>query len=224
MLTMLPLSIHNALNNLTKPQVAFENDPKIHIITLEGGHGVGKDLYAKILKSFSDYAFIIRFADPVREDFRLAGYPEDLVDKLKRTGMKFPEGTTIGGYDVSGKTVRESLIHIAETNKQVHGQYYYANWLVMDARAKFRPIIRQFESAGELLGAQMHPVISIIIPDLRFDPEVETLQELEINGWQCDANGGEFLKVKRTNIFVGDDKPSETGFDFYLPPLKVIEV
>lgn len=222
MLTMLPKDIHDTLFNLVKPTISFSNSntQQVHIITLEGSHGVGKDLYAKVLKAMNDYSFIIRFSDPVREDFRLAGYSGEFLDQLKRSSMKFKQGATIGGYDVSDMSAREALIHIAETNKKVHGQYYYANWLVMDANARIRTIRKQYEDSKELLGDNFMPQVNVIIPDLRFDPEVETLQELELNGIQID---GEILKVKRTNIFVGYNKPSETGYDLYLPPLIVME-
>lgn len=216
--------ILGALKAISKNSTALENEPTINIITLEGHHGAGKDLYAKILQKLHPYSIIARFSDPVREDFRIAGIAPNSLDVMKRTNLKFPEGTIIGSYDVSNMTTREALIHIAETNKKVHGQYYYANILTATIRENLRTITYNFQETSEILGQELQPVLNVIIPDLRFVPEIEMLQELELNGLQL---GGKCHKIKRCNILVQTKEidPTELiGYDLVLPSLTVLDI
>ena len=59
------------------------------IIVLSGDHGVGKDVWAKLMKTKNPEIEIIRFADPLREAFNHAGTPNHAIDSLKRTDFKF---------------------------------------------------------------------------------------------------------------------------------------
>ena len=131
------------------------------IIVLSGDHGTGKDTWAKLMKTENPEIAIIRFADPLREAFADAGIPGHAIDSLKRTGYKFPS-CVVDGYQLEGMTVRESLIHVAETNKKKFGQGYYAE--------------QAFVRARKALEANPRTKL-IVFTDLRFDIEEQYLQD-----------------------------------------------
>lgn len=142
------------------------------IIVLSGDHGVGKDVWAKLMKTKNPEIEIIRFADPLREAFDEAGIPGHMIDSLKRTGYKFPS-CVVQGYQLEGMTMREALIHVAETNKQKFGQAYYA-----------KQAIQKAQKALEVSKL-------IVFTDMRFDIENQLVQDF------AKANA---LYVERINI------------------------
>lgn len=103
------------------------------IIVLSGDHGVGKDVWAKLMKTKNPEIEIIRFADPLREAFAGAGIPGHAIDSLKRTDFKFSV-FIVDGYQLEGMTMREALIHVAESNKVKFGQDYYAKQAIERAQ------------------------------------------------------------------------------------------
>lgn len=103
------------------------------IIVLSGDHGVGKDVWAKLMKTKNPEIEIIRFADPLREAFEKAGIPGHSIDSLKRTCFKFSE-FKVDGYQLDGMTMREALVHVAESNKVKFGQDYYAKQAIERAQ------------------------------------------------------------------------------------------
>ena len=115
---------------------------------------------------------IVRFADPLREAFKRAGVSSDSIDKLKRTSYVFPE-KIVDGYDLNGMTMREALIHVAETNKQKFGQDYYAKQAIQKAQKAL-----EFSKL-------------IVFTDMRFDIENQLVQDF------AKANA---LYVERINI------------------------
>ena len=127
------------------------------IIVLSGDHGVGKDVWAKLMKTKNPEIEIIRFADPLREAFDDAGIPGHAIDSLKRTGYKFPS-CIVDGYQLEGMSVRESLIHVAESNKVKFGQDYYA-----------KQAIQKAQKALEVSKL-------IVFTDMRFDIENQLVQ------------------------------------------------
>lgn len=142
------------------------------IIVLSGDHGMGKDTWAKLMKTKNPEIEIIRFADPLREAFERAGVSSDSIDKLKRTSYVFPE-KIVDGYDLNGMTMREALIYVAETNKQKFGQDYYAKQAIEKAQL-----------------ALQHSKL-IVFTDMRFLVENEAIQDF------AKANA---LYVERINI------------------------
>lgn len=145
----------------------------LRIITLSGENGSGKDTYAGAIKSLTG-GKIIRFSQPVREDFEKAGISERELDVIKRTDLIFPDNTIIGGYDVSNLTTREALIKIAETNKSLFGQDYYTTILL-----------------GKI---QSESPETFIIPDLRFEVEKNAIGKLKEQGalWIHFTIGSEY--------------------------------
>lgn len=103
------------------------------IIVLSGDHGVGKDVWANLMKTKNPEIEIIRFADPLREAFDEAGIPGHAIDSLKRTDFKFSV-FIVDGYQLEGMTMREALIHVAESNKVKFGQDYYAKQAIERAQ------------------------------------------------------------------------------------------
>lgn len=103
------------------------------IIVLSGDHGVGKDVWANLMKTKNPEIEIVRFADPLREAFDEAGIPGHMIDSLKRTGYKFPS-CVVQGYQLEGMTMREALVHVAESNKVKFGQDYYAKQAIERAQ------------------------------------------------------------------------------------------
>lgn len=142
------------------------------IIVLSGDHGVGKDVWAKLMKTKNPEIEIIRFADPLREAFDEAGIPGHMIDSLKRTGYKFPS-CVVQGYQLEGMTMREALVHVAESNKVKFGQGYYAEQALVRAR--------------KALGVTK----LIVFTDMRFDIENQLVQDF------AKANA---LYVERINI------------------------
>lgn len=134
------------------------------IIVLSGDHGVGKDVWANLMKTKNPEIEIIRFADPLREAFDEAGIPGHMIDSLKRTGYKFPS-CIVDGYQLEGLSVRESLIHVAESNKVKFGQDYYAKQAI--------------EKANEVYHSQKALEVSklIVFTDMRFDIENQLIQD-----------------------------------------------
>lgn len=128
------------------------------IIVLSGDYGVGKDVWAKLMKAKNPEIEIIRFADPLRKAFERAGISSDSIDKLKRTSYVFPE-KIVDGYDLNGMTMREALIHVAETNKQKFGQDYYAKQAIQKAQKAL-----EFSKL-------------IVFTDMRFDIEDQLVQD-----------------------------------------------
>lgn len=142
------------------------------IIVLSGDHGVGKDVWAKLIQVKNPEITIIRFADPLREAFDDAGIPGHAIDSLKRTGYKFPS-CIVDGYQLEGMTVREALIHVAETNKKKFGLDYYA-----------KQAIEKAQNALEVSKL-------IVFTDMRFDIENQLVQDF------AKANA---LYIERINI------------------------
>lgn len=142
------------------------------IIVLSGDHGVGKDVWANLMKTKNPEIEIIRFADPLREAFDEAGIPGHAIDSLKRTNYKFPS-CIVDGYQLEGLSVRESLIHVAESNKVKFGQDYYAKQAI--------------ETAQKALETSK----LIVFTDMRFLVENKAVQDFAI------ANA---LYVERINI------------------------
>ena len=142
------------------------------IIVLSGDHGMGKDTWAKLMKTKNPEIEIIRFADPLREAFDAAGIPGHAIDSLKRTGYKFPS-CVVDGYQLEGMTVREALIHVAETNKKKFGQDYYAKQAIDRAQKSLE--------VSKL----------IVFTDMRFDIENQLVQDF------AKANA---LYIERINI------------------------
>ena len=142
------------------------------IIVLSGDHGVGKDVWANLMKTKNPEIEIVRFADPLREAFDEAGIPGHMIDSLKRTSYVFPE-KIVDGYDLNGMTMREALIHVAETNKQKFGQDYYA-----------KQAIQKAQKALEVSKL-------ILFTDMRFDIENQLVQDF------AKANA---LYIERINI------------------------
>lgn len=142
------------------------------IIVLSGDHGVGKDVWANLMKTKNPEIEIIRFADPLREAFNQAGTPNHAIDSLKRTDFKF-SGFIVDGYQLEGMTMREALVHVAETNKQKFGQDYYAKQAIQKAQLALE--------TSKL----------IVFTDMRFLVENEAIQDF------AKANA---LYVERINI------------------------
>ena len=145
------------------------------IIVLSGDHGVGKDVWANLMKTKNPEIEIIRFADPLREAFNQAGTPNHAIDSLKRTNFKF-SGFIVDGYQLEGMTMREALVHLAESNKVKFGQDYYAKQAI--------------EKAQKALEANSHSKL-IVFTDMRFLVENEAIQDF------AKANA---LYVERINI------------------------
>ena len=103
------------------------------IIVLSGDHGVGKDVWAKLMKTKNPEIEIVRFADPLRKAFAKADVTPEVIDILKRTDVTFPD-KIVDGYQLEGMTVREALIHVAESNKVKFGQDYYAKQAIETAQ------------------------------------------------------------------------------------------
>lgn len=148
------------------------------IIVLSGDHGVGKDVWAKLMKTKNPEIEIIRFADPLRKAFDDAGIPGHAIDSLKRTGYKFPS-CVVDSYQLDGMTMREALVHVAESNKVKFGQDYYAKQAI--------------EKANEVYHSQKALEVSklIVFTDMRFLVENKAVQDF------AKANN---LYVERINI------------------------
>ena len=142
------------------------------IIVLSGDHGVGKDVWANLMKTKNPEIEIIRFADPLRKAFDDAGIPGHAIDSLKRTGFKFSE-FKVDGYQLDGMTMREALVHVAESNKVKFGQDYYA-----------KQAIERAQKALEVSKL-------IVFTDMRFLVENEAIQDF------AKANA---LYIERINI------------------------
>lgn len=145
------------------------------IIVLSGDHGVGKDVWANLMKTKNPEIEIVRFADPLREAFDGAGIPGHMIDSLKRTGYKFPS-CVVQGYQLDGMTMREALVHVAESNKVKFGQDYYAKQAI--------------EKAQLALKTNPHSKL-IVFTDMRFLVENKAVQDFaKVNS----------LYVERINI------------------------
>lgn len=202
-MTFITSRTKEVLNNILD-EAAETNS--IHIITLEGNYAAGKDVYAKMLKALYNQrripnklfgynsACILRFADPLREDFKKAGI--DNLDYLKRTNLVFPEDTAIGGYDVYDLTVREAMIHIAESNKLLAGDYYAEK------------LLKILDNKSLSTGAD-----TFIIPDLRFEVERKAIQ-----------NEIENRDATWTKIYVSMTDSKMPEYDYLLPSLEYLEI
>lgn len=145
------------------------------IIVLSGDHGVGKDVWANLMKTKNPEIEIVRFADPLREAFDEAGIPGHMIDSLKRTGYKFPS-CVVQGYQLDGMAMREALVHVAESNKVKFGQDYYAKQAI--------------EKAQLALKTNPHSKL-IVFTDMRFLVENKAVQDF------AKANN---LYIERINI------------------------
>lgn len=201
-MTFITSRTKEVLNNILD-EAAETNS--IHIITLEGNYAAGKDVYAKMLKAlynqrripnklFGYNSCILRFADPLREDFKKAGI--DNLDYLKRTNLVFPEDTAIGGYNVHDLTVREAMIHIAESNKLLAGDYYAEK------------LLKILDNKSLSTGAD-----TFIIPDLRFEVERKAIQ-----------NEIENRDATWTKIYVSMTDSKMPEYDYLLPSLEYLEI
>lgn len=166
----------------------------MHIITIEGPHGSGKDLTASLLMGMECEFIpsILRFADPLRKSLEAWGLtPLDILKRQKN--LILGKNSIIEGLDCSGMTVRSAMIAVAEGNKHMHGQNYYSNILLKKIEALDK--INDFNC--------------IIIPDLRFEVEIKALQSLLAQG------------VHLTSVYIGKtDEP----YDFTLPELTVMNL
>lgn len=142
------------------------------IIVLSGEHGVGKDVWANLMKTKNPEIEIVRFADPLRDSFNQAGTPNHAIDSLKRTSFKFSE-FKVDGYQLDGMTMREALVHVAESNKVKFGQDYYAKQAIEKAQLALK--------TSKL----------IVFTDMRFLVENEAIQDF------AKANA---LYIERINI------------------------
>ena len=142
------------------------------IIVLSGEHGVGKDVWANLMKTKNPEIEIIRFADPLREAFAKCDVHPETIDILKRTDVIFPR-KIVDGYQLEGMTMREALVHVAESNKVKFGQDYYAKQAIEKAQK-----------------ALEHSKL-IVFTDMRFLVENEAIQDF------AKANA---LYVERINI------------------------
>ena len=133
---------------------------------------MGNDTWAQLMKIKNPEITIIRFADPLREAFEKAGIPGHSIDSLKRTGFKFSE-FKVDGYQLDGMTMREALVHVAESNKVKFGQDYYAKQAIEKAQ----------------LALQRSKLI--VFTDMRFLAENQAVQDF------AAANA---LYVERINI------------------------
>lgn len=170
------LSDFSFINDISEVGVQLEtlNLPENRIILLTGDHGVGKDVWASIISHVSPDHRIIRFADPLRQAFKEAGFDGCKLDRLKRTDYIIPKGIRVQGEDVGGLTVRQALVYVAEDVIKVqHGQDFFA--------IKAMERIRNHLQEGK----------SVVVPDLRFLVEYEFLENI--------ANGFN-IKIKQKHI------------------------
>lgn len=145
------------------------------IIVLSGDHGVGKDVWANLMKTKNPEIEIVRFADPLRKSFDEAGLAGHAIDSLKRTSYTFPD-MIVDGYQLDGMTMREALVHVAESNKVKFGQDYYAKQAI--------------EKAQLALETNPHSKL-IVFTDMRFLVENKAVQDF------AKANA---LYIERINI------------------------
>lgn len=153
------------------------DEPKI--ISLTGDHGVGKDLWAEIIQAKHPDYYVVKFADYLRELFRQGGFNSNLIDEMKRTDEKLPENSFVGEPDglsisVSGKTMREALVYVAEdVIKPKYGEDFFVK--------KALQTIQDLHDCGK----------RIIVTDCRFEIEDKALVDF------CNANG---LMLERIHI------------------------
>lgn len=148
------------------------------IIVLSGDHGAGKDVWANLMKTKNPEIEIVRFADPLREAFARDDIHPETIDVLKRMDVRFKD-KIVQGYNLDGMTMREALIHVAESNKVKFGQDYYAKQAI--------------EKANEVYHSQKALETSkvIVFTDMRFLVENQAIQDF------AKANA---LYVERINI------------------------
>lgn len=189
----LPERTHRQLFNIADEGAGSD----LHIITIEGDHGAGKDVYASILqKIIEQHCYILRFADDIRADFEIAGYKD--IDILKRYNLIFPDNTIIGGYNVQSMTTREAMIHIAETNKKAK-PFMYADILCNEIHSLLFDTLKKGQT------------LTIIIPDLRFEVEKEALQNL-MNVYAST----------QTKLYIGETDIKMPQYDYSLDYIKYI--
>lgn len=108
------------------------------IVCLFGGYGVGKDLWARMIRLYAEHYFggatheIQRFADPLRDEFALGGFSFRDIDILKRSPVRLCGN--VDGFGITGLTMREALIKVAEGNKEKFGQDFYAKQVIEKIR------------------------------------------------------------------------------------------
>lgn len=176
----------------------------LRILTLSGENGAGKDTWASLLRDLTD-GQIIRFADPVRKDFEEAGIPGEKLDIVKRLGLVFPRGFEVGGYEVGGMTPREALIHVAETNKEKMGQYFYAN--------------KALSKITDHINSKNAPC-TVIIPDLRFEVEHHALESLLVMDRVIWINLEVTDKFKKVRNSRGQENSQK--YEFSLPTMQYL--
>lgn len=142
------------------------------IIVLSGDHGVGKDVWANLMKTKNPEIEIIRFADPLREAFARDDIHPETIDVLKRMDVRFKD-KIVQGYNLDGMTMREALVHVAESNKVKFGQDYYSKQAIEKAQ-------KALETSKV-----------IVFTDMRFLVENQAIQDF------AKANA---LYVERINI------------------------
>lgn len=209
---VIPQTLIKQIAQIVNPSGSENLTPSIRIFTLEGKHGSGKDLYAKILSRAVKHSCIIRFTDPIRQDLcRMIGVDDETLERLKRTNMLIP--STVDGK-LAGLDIRGAMIAIATQNRSNIGDAYYAN-IALD---KIDRAIKEFEYKTKRdcqhQGECDPQTLNIIIPDLRFEPEIEMLQRLVY-----------FTKpgqIEWKQIHVTDDPTSHMGLT--LPTLAVREI
>ena len=142
------------------------------IIVLSGDHGAGKDVWANLVKTKNPEIEIVRFADPLRESFARDDIHPETIDVLKRMDVRFKD-KIVQGYNLDGMTMREALIHVAESNKVKFGQDYYSKQAIEKAQ-------KALETSKV-----------IVFTDMRFLVENQAIQDF------AKANA---LYVERINI------------------------
>ena len=142
------------------------------IIVLSGDHGAGKDIWANLMKTKNPEIEIVRFADPLREAFARDDIHPETIDVLKRMDVRFKD-KIVQGYNLDGMTMREALIHVAESNKVKFGQDYYSKQAIEKAQ-------KALENSK-----------LIVFTDMRFLVENQAIQDF------AKANA---LYVERINI------------------------
>lgn len=142
------------------------------IIVLSGDHGAGKDVWANLMKTKNPEIEIVRFADPLRESFARDDIHPETIDVLKRMDVRFKD-KIVQGYNLDGMTMREALIHVAESNKVKFGQDYYSKQAIEKAQ-------KALETSKV-----------IVFTDMRFLVENQAIQDF------AKANA---LYVERINI------------------------
>lgn len=140
------------------------------IIVLKGEYGAGKDVWAQIIQSCypqNTCTKVYSFASDLRLAFNEAGFTYRTIDCMKRTDTVLPTCTIVQEWDVSGLTMRQALIKVAEANKAKYGLDYYTK----NIKNKIETLLQnRLNSVTENL--------RIIVTDCRFEVEMDMLNEI----------------------------------------------